>query len=57
MNFANELSLEQQFKLTIYHETINKLDQQQSQQYLVDILKQAMMIDNIIKHMVKNAPF
>nr|YP_010337172.1 phycytochrome bilisome degradation protein [Pseudoerythrocladia kornmannii]QUE28253.1 nblA [Pseudoerythrocladia kornmannii]UNJ16757.1 phycytochrome bilisome degradation protein [Pseudoerythrocladia kornmannii] len=55
MDFSNELSLEQEFKLAIYYEKINKLNQIQSQKYLIDILKQMMTIDNIIKHMVKNS--
>nr|QUE29608.1 nblA [Erythrotrichia foliiformis] len=57
MDFSNELSLEQEFKLTIYNETINKMDTETSQSYLIEILKQMMMLDNIIKHTVKNTPF
>nr|QUE29375.1 nblA [Erythrotrichia longistipitata] len=54
MNFSNGLSLEQEFKLTIYNEKINKMTTEESQDYLVEILKQMMIVDNIIKHMVKN---
>nr|QUE28076.1 nblA [Sahlingia subintegra] len=57
MDFSNELSLEQEFKLAIYNEKINKMNVIQSQTYLLAILKQMMIIDNIIKHMVKNMPF
>ena len=57
MDFSNELSLEQEFKLAIYNEKINKMNTVQSQTYLVEVLKQMMIIDNIIKHMVKNTPF
>lgn len=54
MDFSNELSLEQEFKLAVYSKKIKKLDRKQSQKYLKDILKQMMTIDNTIKHMVKN---
>lgn len=54
MNFSNGLSLEQEFKLTIYNEKINKMTTEESQDYLIEILKQMMIVDNIIKHMVKN---
>lgn len=57
MDFSNELSLEQEFKLAIYNEKINKMNVVQSQNYLLAVLKQMMIIDNIIKHMVKNTPF
>nr|YP_010337765.1 phycytochrome bilisome degradation protein [Sahlingia subintegra]UNJ17350.1 phycytochrome bilisome degradation protein [Sahlingia subintegra] len=57
MDFSNELSLEQEFKLAIYNEKINKMNTAQSRIYLVEVLKQMMIIDNIIKHMVKNTPF
>lgn len=57
MDFSNELSLEQEFKLTIYNEQISKMNAEESQDYLIEILKQMMMIDNIIKHMVKTTPF
>nr|QUE29979.1 nblA [Erythrocladia irregularis] len=56
MDFANELSLEQQFKLAIYDDKISKLTHKQSHNYLIDILKEMMIMDNIIKHMVKNNP-
>nr|QUE29800.1 nblA [Erythrotrichia carnea] len=48
------MSLEQEFKLTIYNDKINKMSTKESQEYLVEILKQMMIVDNIIKHMVKN---
>nr|YP_010336978.1 phycytochrome bilisome degradation protein [Madagascaria erythrocladioides]QUE29012.1 nblA [Madagascaria erythrocladioides]UNJ16563.1 phycytochrome bilisome degradation protein [Madagascaria erythrocladioides] len=54
MDFSNELSLEQEFKLAVYSKKIKKLSRSQSQQYLKDILRQMMTIDNTIKHMVKN---
>ena len=57
MDFSNELSLEQEFKLTIYNEKINKMDKENSHDYLIELLKQMMMLDNIIKHTVKNTPF
>lgn len=54
MDFSHGLSLEQEFKLTIYNDKINKMSTKESQEYLVEILKQMMIVDNIIKHMVKN---
>nr|YP_009297330.1 phycobilisome degradation protein [Erythrotrichia carnea]AOM66673.1 phycobilisome degradation protein [Erythrotrichia carnea] len=57
MDFSNELSLEQEFKLTIYNEKISQMDKNTSQDYLIEILKQMMIVDNIIRHMVRNTPF
>nr|QUE29199.1 nblA [Erythrotrichia welwitschii] len=54
MDFSNELSLEQEFKLTVYAEKIGNMSKKQSQDYLIEILKEMMIIDNIIKHMAKN---
>nr|QUE28660.1 nblA [Porphyrostromium japonicum] len=57
MDFSNELSLEQEFKLTIYNDKIGSMSTAQSHEYLVEILKQMMIVDNIIKHMVKKTSF
>ena len=54
MDFSDGLSLEQEFKLTIYNDKINKMTTEESQEYLIEILRQMMILDNIIKHMVKN---
>nr|QUE28459.1 nblA [Porphyrostromium boryanum] len=57
MDFSNELSLEQEFKLTIYNDRISDMNAIQSQKYLVEVLRQMMIIDNIIRHTVKSNPF
>ena len=57
MDFSNDLSLEQEFKLTIYNDKIGSMSTTQSQEYLIEILKQMMIVDNIIKHMVKKTSF
>nr|ARO91289.1 phycobilisome degradation protein [Rhodochaete parvula]ASK39632.1 phycobilisome degradation protein [Rhodochaete parvula] len=57
MDFSNELSLEQEFKLAVYSKKIRRLNQSQSQRYLIDILRQMMRIDNMIKYIVKNVSF
>ena len=54
MDNVNKLTLEQQFKITIYINQISTLNKNNSKKYLRNILKQMMIKDNIIKYCVKN---
>ena len=54
MSNANKLTLEQEFKLTIYKQKIQKLDRPYLKKHLIDVLKLMMIKDNVIKYFIKN---
>lgn len=49
------LTLEQQFKLKILTEQVGQLSKEQAQQYLIELLRQGFVKDNLVKHLLKNA--
>lgn len=51
---VNELTLEQEFKLAVLKKEVKKLNEFQSRLYLVELLKQMMIKDNIIKYLIKD---
>jgi hypothetical protein len=55
MEIPGNLSLEQQFQLKIYQEQVKTLSQEQAQLYLVEVLRQMMVKENFLKHLLKNA--
>nr|ARO90897.1 phycobilisome degradation protein [Corynoplastis japonica] len=56
MNLSNNLSLEQKFKLTIYTNYINKLNTEQTSQYLIQLLRKMLIKDNIIRYIINKHP-
>nr|WGH12878.1 Phycobilisome degradation protein [Echinothamnion sp.] len=54
MSGINQLTLEQEFKIAIYINKINLLDEENTKKYLIDVLKKMMIKDNIIKYCIKN---
>jgi hypothetical protein len=48
------LTLEQQFKLQILREEVKKLSLEQAQDYLIEVLQQNMLKDNMFKQMLKD---
>nr|YP_009315102.1 Phycobilisome degradation protein [Titanophycus setchellii]SCW23557.1 Phycobilisome degradation protein [Titanophycus setchellii] len=54
MNQPNNLSLEQQFKLTVIRNQIIELKTHESRSYLNLTLQYMLIKDNIIKFLVKN---
>nr|QCI06542.1 gbilisome degradation protein [Erythroglossum lusitanicum] len=54
MKYAHKLTIEQEFKLAIYKQKILKLNSKNSKIYLIKIIKQMMIKDNIIKYYIKN---
>nr|YP_009294268.1 phycobilisome degradation protein [Palmaria palmata]AOM67708.1 phycobilisome degradation protein [Palmaria palmata] len=57
MNYPNNLSLEQQFKLKIKENQITGLHKNESKEYLYLLLRYMLIKDNIIKFMIKNSKF
>nr|YP_010197140.1 phycobilisome degradation protein [Crassiphycus crassissimus]UAD84944.1 phycobilisome degradation protein [Crassiphycus crassissimus]UAD85148.1 phycobilisome degradation protein [Crassiphycus crassissimus] len=55
MDTKNSLTLEQEFKLTIYRQKVNKLNDKQIKKHLILTLKQMIIKDNIIKYFIKNS--
>jgi hypothetical protein len=55
MNGQNNLSLEQQFKLQVLTEQAKNLTREQAQEYLIEIFRQMMIKDNLMKQLLKNA--
>ncbi len=49
-----QLSLEQQFKLKILSEQVKSLSKEEAQDYLIEVLRQGMIKDNILKDWMKN---
>lgn len=54
MDYINQLTLEQEFKLTLYKKKINELDDKNIKKYLIATLKQMMLKDNLIKFFIQN---
>lgn len=53
MDMPMELSLEQQFNLKLYEEQIKGLSSEKSQEFLLEVLRQLMVKDNMLKHLLK----
>jgi Phycobilisome degradation protein nblA len=53
MDIQMSLSLEQKFSLRTYEESVKSLDHQQAQEMLLEVLRQLMLKDNVIKNMIK----
>lgn len=54
MNTPGNLSLEQQFKLKVLQEQVSHLSLEEAQEYLVEVLRQSMVKDNLLRHWIKN---
>ncbi|WP_321206811.1 NblA/ycf18 family protein [Tolypothrix tenuis] len=50
-----DLNLEQKFNLKVYEEQIKSLNQEESQKLLLEVMRQLMVKDNMIKHLLKQA--
>lgn len=48
-----ELTLEQQFNLRTYEDQVKCLDQEQAQEMLLQVMRQLMVKENVIKHLLK----
>jgi hypothetical protein len=55
MDLPIELTLEQKFRLQTLREQVNKLSQEEAQTYLLEVLRQMMVKDNLVKHLLKQA--
>ena len=55
MNISAQLTIEQQFKLQVLKEQVKDLSHEQAQEYLIEMFRQMMVKDNLVKHLLKNA--
>lgn len=51
---TTSLSMEQQFKLQVLREEVKRLSQDQAQEYLLEVMRQNMVKENLLKHWMKN---
>lgn len=55
MDFPIELTLEQQFRLKNLRDQVQNLSQEEAQEFLLEVLRQMMVKDNLVKHLLKQA--
>ena len=53
MNYQNNLSLEQEFRLKKISEQTKVLSQQEAQELIVELQRQIMIKDNLYKQIIK----
>lgn len=53
MDMPIGLSLEQQFSLRAYEDQVKGLNEEQAQEMLLQVLRQLMVKENLIKHLMK----
>lgn len=54
-SMPGSLSLEQQFKLQVVKDQVSGLSLEQAQEYVVEVMRQMMVKDNLVKHLLKSA--
>ena len=54
-NLPGSLSLEQEFKLQVVRDQVTGLSLEQAQEYVVEVMRQMMVKDNLVKHLLKGA--
>ena len=47
------LSMEQQFTLQVLTKQVKSLNREQAQDYLLEVLRQMMVKDNVVKQLIK----
>ncbi|NET74600.1 NblA/ycf18 family protein [Okeania sp. SIO1F9] len=53
MEMSNSLTMEQQFKLQVLREQVKGLSREEVQEYLVEVLRQTMVKENLFKNWMK----
>lgn len=55
MKEPGKLSLEQEFKLKVLQGQVKQLSQEQAQDYLIEVLRQMMVKDNLVQHFMSHS--
>ena len=53
MEMSDSLTMEQQFKLQVLREEVKGLSREEAQEYLVEVLRQTMVKENLFKNWMK----
>jgi hypothetical protein len=56
-NNYNQLTIEQEFRLSVFTQEIQNLSQEQAQEFLVEMFRQMMVKENIIRTLFKDTTF
>lgn len=54
MEIPTGLSIEQQFKLKVLRDEVKHLSLEQAQEYLIEVLRQSMVKENLYKQWMKS---
>ncbi|MGL4421944.1 MAG: NblA/ycf18 family protein [Gemmataceae bacterium] len=54
MNLPLTLTIEQQFSMKVYEDQVKNMSAEQAQEFLLEIMRQLMIKDNVIRHLLKN---
>ncbi len=52
MDIPLELSLEQQFSLKLYEQQLEQMSHEQSQAFVLELMRQLMIKNNVIQHLM-----
>jgi hypothetical protein len=55
LHAALQLSLEQRFSAKMQESQVRELSREQAQEMLIELMRQLMIKDNVIKHLMKSA--
>lgn len=55
LHAALQLSLEQRFSAKIQEAQVRELSREQAQELLLELMRQLMIKDNVIRHLMKSA--
>jgi Phycobilisome degradation protein nblA len=54
MNTTADLSFEQEFNLRVYQEQVKNLNLQEAQEFILEVLRQSMVKENLFKQLIKS---
>lgn len=58
MDLPLQLTIEQEFNLKLYTEQARQLSAEQAQDMLIEVMRQTMIKDNVLRHLMKRGlPF
>jgi Phycobilisome degradation protein nblA len=55
MDLPLTLTMEQQFSMKVYEDQVKGMNADQAQEFLLEIMRQLMIKDNVIRHLLKKA--
>jgi Phycobilisome degradation protein nblA len=55
MDLPMTLTMEQQFNMKVYEDQVKAMNVDQAQEFVLEIMRQLMIKDNVIRHLMKQA--